>query len=434
MEFTDRLFEMLASVIDVLFVYSVVSIILGRKSANKNRCVLITVCIAFAILVISYFTCNTQLQSIFLCTVMFVYSVIFLRGRTYSKILVNLVVFMALIVLDFLNALVFSTISDLTVSELLTPGTSVRDFSLLTSKFCLIPVALVIIKAFSKNKSIDRGMPFSVVFFVGCYIIALIIRGTNYRNSNGTADSAYDIENLAILTILLVFCILNAVYTFYLNFNYINKREFEMLYKGIADQKNLLEKMDDIYTEARIMRHDMKHYITLLTSLINDNKIDEAKKTLQEMSEQKVFAPVIKYSASEVINAILNEKQNECDKNNIRFEFKISGSVSRKYELDISIILANLLDNAIEYEKSIAKKSIILKMHEHKGMYYISVYNRIEHSVLEANPTFETTKEDKSLHGVGIRSIKRHVEKLDGCYQYLEENGYFLTYITLPNP
>ena len=63
----------------------------------------------------------------------------------------------------------------------------------------------------------------------------------------------------------------------------------------------------------------------------------------------------------------------------------------------------------------------------------IKVENYIKESVLENNPSFFTTKKDKLNHGIGIRSVKKIVKKLEGIYCCDETEHTFVTNIMIPD-
>jgi sensor histidine kinase YesM len=55
----------------------------------------------------------------------------------------------------------------------------------------------------------------------------------------------------------------------------------------------------------------------------------------------------------------------------------------------------------------------------------ICVKNSIPESVIASNPNFNTTKQNKELHGVGLKSIKSIAEKYSGSFKISEQEGKF---------
>lgn len=78
----------------------------------------------------------------------------------------------------------------------------------------------------------------------------------------------------------------------------------------------------------------------------------------------------------------------------------MSSDISRFSAADISVILTNLITNAIEASVRSQGKEILLELSVQCNYYCIRVANQIEKSVLESNPMLITTKKDKTAHGL----------------------------------
>ena len=99
--------------------------------------------------------------------------------------------------------------------------------------------------------------------------------------------------------------------------------------------------------------------------------------------------------------------------------------------MDISILLSNLLDNAINGCAGTFAPKIELTIGTRKSYTYIIVKNSIPASVLSTNPNLETNKKNKSIHGYGIISMQKIIEKYNGSIEFQEENNTFIIEIWL---
>ena len=89
------------------------------------------------------------------------------------------------------------------------------------------------------------------------------------------------------------------------------------------------------------------------------------------------------------------------------------------------------MDNAIEAAEKSAKKRVCLDV-RNKGEYLsVCITNSIDESVLDKNRELKTTKENKKLHGLGLKSVKAVVDKYNGMIQFFEENGEFCCHLLL---
>ena len=66
-----------------------------------------------------------------------------------------------------------------------------------------------------------------------------------------------------------------------------------------------------------------------------------------------------------------------------------------------------------------------------KSFLYIIVKNTISDSVLSANPSLVTNKDNKSAHGFGIKSIRELARKYNGTVDFKESESLFVVEICL---
>lgn len=236
---------------------------------------------------------------------------------------------------------------------------------------------------------------------------------------------------ISVTIILLV--VFDALLLVYINRRiYRNKMASKILDVSVHEEQNLYQKINEMYKDSQIMRHDVKHYLTVVLGLIINEEYEEAKKQLIDVLETEFRGKFVYYQSSNVVNAVLNNKRSYCEDHKISFDLVASGDVPAYCEMDIAIILANLLDNAIEASAT-GHDEIYVELLQNKGMYSVMVKNSISQSVLQANSKLESSKYDAdNAHGFGIKSIKKLVKRLDGTYQYYEEHGYFVSYVSIP--
>ena len=99
---------------------------------------------------------------------------------------------------------------------------------------------------------------------------------------------------------------------------------------------------------------------------------------------------------------------------------------------DISVLMGNLLDNACEAAGRAREKKISVRILRQGNYVSICVENTVAAPVLAENPGLETTKEDRSLHGLGTKNIRKIVEKYGGMIEYREEGKLFMCDILIP--
>lgn len=129
------------------------------------------------------------------------------------------------------------------------------------------------------------------------------------------------------------------------------------------------------------------------------------------------------------LNDIVNAKVFSSKDQYINWEFYIETDLINIKKIDLAVLLGNLIDNAIE---NIGGNKIIrLEAKVINNLYHITIRNTIEFSILDSNKTLKTKKTDKSIHGYGIKSIKRLVSSYNGTIEFLEKDDYFIVDILL---
>lgn len=250
------------------------------------------------------------------------------------------------------------------------------------------------------------------------------------------SDPAYEYKKDTLVVLFItVFLVTSTVVALCIWSGRSAKRSEERnkIYQMQLEQKSeMYAKVNAIYDQTRMLNHDLKSYLLVILGLLENNEQEEAKKRITEIVNQKLQYQIVQYMTSGEINAVLNDKANIAAGKNIQLDMRISGIVPKEKAMDVAVILANLLDNAIEATAQIADKNITLDMYERKGMYYINISNAIQHSVLARNPGLLTSKKDKEKHGIGIRSVCHLVKELDGTFQMEEKDERMWSFVAFP--
>lgn len=241
-------------------------------------------------------------------------------------------------------------------------------------------------------------------------------------------------NELSFIIITLFFIIIMDVIIFKLIFRaaYQNRieKENELRFMGESIQKQYtktIKEHDNIY--RRIM-HDFKHHICVLDTLLNSNKIEDAKIYLKDYINATNINTYINTN-NEYVNAILNSKISHAKTKGINITSVIVGEINRIDNIDICNLLGNLLDNAIDGCLLSKEKNITLKLISESDIIRISVSNSIKDSVLEYNLNLKTTKSDSKNHGLGTKTIKEIANRYNGFADFFEDSNKFFVNVIL---
>lgn len=181
--------------------------------------------------------------------------------------------------------------------------------------------------------------------------------------------------------------------------------------------------------------HDMKHQINMIRMESDPVKKEEY---LEEMERGIKMYEAQNKTGNSVLDTILTNKSIYCVQNGINFTCVADGTLLKFIDvMDICSIFGNVLDNAIEsVEKldDIDLRLIRLAVFTQNDFLMIRVENYCVSEPIMDEGLPITTKEDKQLHGYGIKSIRLAVEKYNGSLTIHSQNQWFTIRILIPIP
>lgn len=203
------------------------------------------------------------------------------------------------------------------------------------------------------------------------------------------------------------------------------QNETDAKYLNILEQSN---------KDMQIFAHDMKNHLTQIRSAVS---FDDAKQYLDAIYPELEKFSSVGISQNKMLDLIISKYLRLCESKNIAFSVDVkTANLHYIADTDLSALLNNLLDNAVEAaEKSdngFVKLAVFSKNQLYDGL---TVLNSCCTVPLTRGEQLETTKSNKKLHGIGIKSILKVVEKYNGIYDwnYNESTKTFETIIAFPN-
>lgn len=101
--------------------------------------------------------------------------------------------------------------------------------------------------------------------------------------------------------------------------------------------------------------------------------------------------------------------------------------------VDITALLTNLIDNAIEADVSYGiTDDIVVRMRKDGEYLFLQVINALPETVDPQTIDFDTSsKSDKIYHGLGNKIVRQIVRKYNGTIQYGHENNQVIVNVML---
>ncbi|MFF2014576.1 GHKL domain-containing protein [Paenibacillus sp. NPDC058177] len=216
-----------------------------------------------------------------------------------------------------------------------------------------------------------------------------------------------------------------------------------------AQHKNSLLEQQNIYyinqylltkerqEEVFAFQHDFKNILLGLRSQLQSGEKRAGLSEVEKLLERIEDTPGCCNTGTILIDSIVNYKQQVAEKLGIAFEPDIRIPPHLDLETNtLSIILGNTLDNAIEAAKQqgVTKPYIKFQLHYLNETLFIRIQNPYQHQIRQNQfGELTTTKKDKQLHGLGLKSVKKMVDESGGIWNISYENEIFQVEICLFN-
>ena len=198
----------------------------------------------------------------------------------------------------------------------------------------------------------------------------------------------------------------------------------ESVGKQIGLTHRYVDHIEELYEKMRAMRHDMANHMTIIEGLAQGGKNQELSEYVSEM--QKRFyeiQPSIK-TGNAVTDVVLSEVCDTCEKEQILFESNFGYPDDLQINpFDMSVILTNALQNAIEASGKIPSAKVTITSVTKERMFIISVKNLAESKVIiNEEGLIESTKQDAG-HGYGLKNIRSIAQKYRGDIEIRQDDS-----------
>ena len=210
----------------------------------------------------------------------------------------------------------------------------------------------------------------------------------------------------------------------------------------LEEINQLLEKQVRITTEyyndiiekekqTKKFRHDIRNLLTTLYTLIEENQNTKALEYIEEL--QNICSQVTKkFNTGNYIGDVLfTIKSRQAKQYDTSIEYE--GFIPEKKITDVEmvIVLANMLDNAIEAcERGEGHKKIRVKSIFRNNVWVLTISNPSEHVEIRGANEVQTRKKE-GLHGFGLKNILQVAKKYNGDVNLEYSDGIFKNTITL---
>lgn len=266
----------------------------------------------------------------------------------------------------------------------------------------------------------DHQTPYAaLLLFPGLFFFSaeLYILQTSYSAlsvsfSPGEAGKHGALLLLQVLGLGALLCTLYA-YQHYCQ-NLRTETALRSLSQAARAQKAYITEAQTRYEQTKAFRHDIKNHLSVLNGLLNAGKLEESKAYLQKLETVSAALSLPCQTGNPVVDIMLGEKLGLAKAAGISAE--VSLLLPRPCgidDIDLCVIFANALDNAINACQSVQGAKSIRVSGERQGDFYMLA--------------FENPCSDKPTPpmGTGLSNIKAVAEKYRGAMLAEQKDRHF---------
>ena len=193
-------------------------------------------------------------------------------------------------------------------------------------------------------------------------------------------------------------------------------RENSMKLENQLLQKNF-SNLDESILEISKKVHNTNAILTIIQQYLEDYKVEEAIEYIKKQRNELTYSKLKIWTENKLINYILNDKISQAQSRGIIVEEDIALSNINIRDEDLYIIIENIMDNAIEACNRIEKgeKWIHIWIGTINNMLIIKTANSSDNETISIkNGKLITSKENKYIHGLGLKIVREKVEFYNG--------------------
>lgn len=199
--------------------------------------------------------------------------------------------------------------------------------------------------------------------------------------------------------------------------------------------KNQLDTIEAAEAAFKSLRHDLKNHLVILSNLLKEESPDRAREYLSAMCEQFDSSKGLSNTGNSSIDSLINYKLRSLATHNISLSYR--AEIPSKLQIDsfdLTVILGNLLDNALEALERLPaseNKKLQLFLKYDRGRLLITVANTYDGVVASSHTGLLTRKKNPLFHGIGLKNVRAAADKYQGHLKISHEQKLFTVHVIL---
>lgn len=248
----------------------------------------------------------------------------------------------------------------------------------------------------------------------------------------------YDLLSVSVNGGMVIYCcaVLGLLYINFAVFDffetYLKQLRISVLEQVIERETTNYKQIENAYNDMRTLKHDISNQLDVITDLISRNDKKSAEAVIKSISLQLENVNAVCYTGEPIIDSVINIKLKYAHELGINITKRIKIAAFDLDKIELCRAIGNVLDNAIEG----CQRSGLSEQH-----IYISIQQIDDKIVVEITNTaadvdlnnLQTSKKNRSAHGIGLSSIQNSVDKLNGYMKCDFKNNIFSLKMVVTN-
>lgn len=198
----------------------------------------------------------------------------------------------------------------------------------------------------------------------------------------------------------------------------------------VEQQAKEIAAVKQIEQEIRLLRHDMRLFLSSLAVSVENGETDTARKMINAHIARIDGTRLERFCTNDIVNYVISDYAARCKNEGVCFHCAIQLDELTVDEIMFSSILSNALDNALNAQKLLPpdRRSIKLMLKNSGSKLLLSVKNPVGQQVIFSDGL---PVSGKNGHGYGTQSIRYMTERLGGNCQFSVQDGLFIVRVIL---
>ncbi|UPA31735.1 GHKL domain-containing protein [Terrisporobacter glycolicus] len=209
----------------------------------------------------------------------------------------------------------------------------------------------------------------------------------------------------------------------------------QLLKLQVSDLNNRLQDIDRNKESLSILRHDMRHRLYLIKTMLDEGNYHEINNIIDNIDDNLRETKIISFCKNPIIDASLSAYIEKAIEKDIKVITKIDIPCELNIDTtDLAVVILNLMENALQAslkQNSKEDKIIEISSKYSNNTLAFRIKNRFDGKVTFGKDNLPVTS---SLgHGVGMRSVNAFTKKYNSSLSCTYENGWFSTILFINN-